>query len=265
MPSHIFTRLGLWEDSIASNKAARQAAHEQGDVGEELHAMDYLTYAYLQRGRDSDAEEIVVALHAMSGLLGKDFKVGYAATAMPVRLTIERRRWAEAALLRPLPDSVPNVAAIVYWARAVANARAGRPQATDDDIAKIETCRQELQAAGNTYWATQTEVLRKEARSWQLAASGSVEEATQLLGQAADEEESLEKLPVTPGPIVPAREQLGEMLLTRARPKEALQEFRSVLVAAPGRRAALTGAIQAAELVGDRPTAERMRADLASD
>ncbi|MDB6010883.1 MAG: hypothetical protein JWL65_3133 [Gammaproteobacteria bacterium] len=265
MPSHIYTRLGLWEDSITSNRAARQAAHEQGDVGEELHAMDYLTYAYLQRGRDADAEQVGAELRVMGGLLGKDFKVGYAATAIPVRLTIERRRWDAAAQLQPLPDSAPHVAAIVYWARAVANARAGRPQTTDADIAKIETCRQQLQAAGNTYWATQTEILGKEAKSWQLAASGRVEEATQLLRHAADEEEALEKLPVTPGPIVPAREQLGEMLLTRERPREALQEFRTALVAAPRRRAALTGAIQAAELVGDRSMAEQMRADLASE
>ena len=265
MPSHIFTRLGLWEDSIASNQAARQAAHQQGDVGEELHAMDYLTYAYLQRGRNADAEEVGGALRVMSGHLGKDFKVGYAATAIPVRLTIERRRWGDAALLQPLPDSAPHVAAIVYWARAVANARAGRPQSTDADIAKIETCRQQLQSAGNTYWATQTGTLGKEAKSWQLAASGHVEEATQLLRQAADEEEALEKLPVTPGPIVPAREQLGEMLLTHERPREALQEFRTALVAAPGRRAALTGAIRAAELIGDKPMAEHMRAHLASE
>jgi tetratricopeptide (TPR) repeat protein len=265
MPSHIFTRLGLWEDSIISNQAARQAAHEQGDVGEELHAMDYLAYAYLQRGRDTDAEQVGAALRVMTGLLSKDFKVGYAATAIPVRLTIERRRWGDAALLQPLPDSAPNVASIVYWARAVANARAGRPQTTDADMAKIETCRQQLQATGNTYWATQTEILGKEAKSWQLAASGRVEEATQLLRHAADEEEALEKLPVTPGPIVPAREQLGEMLLTRGRSREALQEFRIALIAAPRRRAALTGAIQAAELAGDRPMAEKMRADLASE
>jgi hypothetical protein len=227
--------------------------------------MDYLTYAFLQRGKEADAEQVVAALRAMGTLLGDDFKVGYAATAMPVRLTIERREWAEAALLQPLPNSVPHVAAIVYWARAVANARAGRPQIVNDDIAKIETCRQQLQAAGNTYWATQTEVLRKEAESWQLAASGRVEDATQLLRQAADEEETLEKLPVTPGPIVPAREQLGEMLLTHERPGEALLEFRTVLVAAPRRRAALTGAVEAAERAGDQQTAEHMRADLAGE
>src|ERR1700732_4990538 len=98
MPSHIFTRLGLWDDSIASNQAARAAAHDQGDHGEELHAMDYLTYAYLQRGRNSDAERVVADLRAMNAAAetGSDFKVGYAATAMPVRLAIERHVWRDA-------------------------------------------------------------------------------------------------------------------------------------------------------------------------
>jgi protein-disulfide isomerase-like protein with CxxC motif len=118
MPSHIFTRLGLWDDSIASNQAARAAAHEQGDVGEELHAMDYLTYAYLQRGRDAEAEQVVVELRAMEGLAAQQFKVGYAATAMPVRLAIERRAWDSAAALEPLPQSASHVAALVYCARS---------------------------------------------------------------------------------------------------------------------------------------------------
>ena len=104
MPSHIFTRLGLWKDSIASNVAARKAAEDHGDVGEELHAMDYLTYAYLQRGQDTEAAQVVAALSTMKGLSGKDFKIGYAATAMPVRLAIEQQKWSDAAMLKPLPE-----------------------------------------------------------------------------------------------------------------------------------------------------------------
>jgi hypothetical protein len=246
MPSHIFTRLGLWDDSIASNLAARAAAHTQGDQGEELHAMDYLTYAYLQRGRDSDAEQVVADLRAMGALLGGDFKVGYAATAMPVRLAIERGAWSDAAALQPLPQSAPHVAALVYWARAVANARLGQPQAADADIAMIETCRQQLKAAGNIYWATQVDVLGKEAKAWQLAASAHPTDAAQWLREAADQEESLEKLPVTPGPVVPAREQLGDLLLSQNHPVEALREFRATQVDAPGRHGSLIGEAQAA-------------------
>ncbi len=264
MPSHIFTRLGLWDDSIASNQAARTAAHDQGDQGEELHAMDYLTYAYLQRGRVANAEHVVADLRTMGAMAGQagDFKVGYAATAMPVRLAIERHAWRDAADLQTLPGSLPQVAAIIFWARAMANSRSGRPQAATGDIAQIEACREQLQAAGNAYWATQVDVLDKEATAWQLAASARPAESVQLLRQAADEEDAVEKLPVTPGPVVPAREQLGELLLQQNQPDEALREFRAALALAPGRRGALLGGAAAAERSGDRKTAAQMRATL---
>jgi hypothetical protein len=262
MPSHIFTRLGLWDDSVASNIAARAAARSQGDVGEELHAMDYLVYAYLQRGRQTEAEQVVAALRSMDGLLGNDFKVGYAATVMPIRLAMERGNWNGASAVQPLPESAPQIAAIVFWARAVANSRAGRPEAASDDIARLEACRQQLKSANNAYWATQVEVLAEQAKAWQLAANSRADEAIRLMRHAADEEDAVEKLPLTPGPIVPAREQLGELLLAANKPKEALQEFRTALVAAPGRRGALAGAVKAADLVGDARTARRMRAIL---
>jgi hypothetical protein len=248
MPSHIFTRLGLWKDSIISNRAARAAAQSQGDQGEELHAMDYLVYAYLQRGQVADAEQVVADLHAMGALVGGEFKVGYAATVMPVRLAMERRKWDDASALQPLPESAPHVAAIVFWARAVANARAGRPEAANADIANIDACRQQLQADGNMYWAGQVDVLSREAKAWKLAATRHPAQAIQLLREAADMEEAVEKLPVTPGPVIPAREQLGELLLQQHRPKQALREFRAALLSAPGRRGALTGAAQAAKL-----------------
>ena len=198
MPSHIFTRLGLWEDSIASNLAARAAAHAQGDLGEELHAMDYLVYAYLQRGRQTDAAQIVAGVGAMGGLRGPDFKVGYAATAMPVRLDIEGHNWNAASRLEPLPGSAPHVAAIVFWARAMANARAARPDAATADIKRLEECRRQLQSAGNPYWAQQVSVLSKEAVGWQFAARSKRDAAIRQLRDAADEEDAVEKLPVTP-------------------------------------------------------------------
>lgn len=262
MPSHIFTRLGYWDDSIASNQAARAAAHAEGDVGEELHAMDYLTYAYLQRGHETDAGRVVDDLRAMRGLPSAQFKVGYAATAMPVRFAVERRQWATAAALQPLLQSAPHVAAIVYWARAIGQARSGHPQESDSDLAKLSDCLHQLQSSGNTYWALQTEVLSEEAQAWRLAAQGMADEATRRMRSAADKEDAVEKLPVTPGPIVPAREQLGEMLLDLKRPRDALREFQSVLMEAPGRRGALAGAVQAAELAGDARTAARLRAEL---
>lgn len=265
MPSHIFTRLGLWDDSIASNIAARAAAHSQKDVGEELHSMDYLTYAYLQRGRQNDAQQVVTSLQAMGPMLGNDFKVGYAATAMPIRLAMEGHKWDAAVAMQPLPESAPNIAALVYWARAEGKARSGHPKDADDDIAQLQKCQLKLQAAGNAYWANQTDILAREALAWQLAASSHRAEAVKALRQAADAEDAVEKLPLTPGPIVPAREQLGDLLLTLSQPKQALREFQAALVSAPGRRGSLAGAVQSAEAVGDEQLAGHLRAALLKD
>jgi tetratricopeptide (TPR) repeat protein len=262
MPSHIFTRLGLWDDSIASNQAAREAAHSQGDLGEELHAMDYLTYAYLQRGLYPEAERVVVELRAIKDLPASQFKVGYAATAMPVRVAIERRAWDRAAQLTPLPQSAPHVAALVYWARALGEARAGHPRSADAEIGRLQGCLREVQTSGNQYWAAQVDALLKEARAWRLVADGQAEAAILSLRAAADEEDAVEKLPVTPGPIVPAREQLGELLLDLKRPDEALREFRTDLTVAPRRRGALVGAISAAEQLRDTRTATQLREEL---
>ena len=255
MPSHIFTRLGLWDDSIESNEAARRVAREQGDIGEELHAMDYLTYAYLQRGRDAQAERVVEQLRAMGPLLGEDFKVGYAATAMPVRLAVERGRWSELLALQPLPGSVPHVAAIAHWARSLAQARSGHLDLAGAAVAQIDACERVSRAHGDLYWAAQIGVLSKEARAWGANAAGHSDEAVTLLRAAADAEDALEKLPVTPGPIVPAREQLGQLLLELHRPSQALRELRQALKDAPGRRAGLEAAARAAEGAGEPPTA----------
>jgi hypothetical protein len=262
MPSHIFTRLGLWDDSIASNLAARAAAHDQGDLGEELHAMDYLAYALLQRGRYAEAEQLVVELRSMPNLSAAQFKVGYAATAMPVRLAIERGDWSSADLLQPLPQSAPQVAALVYWARALGQARAGHPRSSDAEIDGLQACLRDAQSAGNRYWVTQIDTLLKEAQAWRLAADGDAEAAILTLRTAADEEDAVEKLPVTPGPVVPAREQLGDLLLDLSHPDQALREFRAALTIAPGRRRALLGAITAAEHLGDRQTAAQLHAQL---
>ena len=262
MPSHIFTRLGYWDDSIASNRAARIAAHKQGELGEELHSMDYLTYAYVQRGRVAEAARVVADVRSMEGGLGPQLKTGYTATAMPVRLVVEAQQWTAAAALEPLPQSPPHVAALVYWARAMAQSRTGHPQAADGDADRLEDSRRQLEAAGDRDWATQVDILGKEVRAWQALAAGHADEAILQLRDAADEEDAVEKLPVTPGPIVPARQQLAEMLLGLDRPADALREFQASLVAAPGRRGALSGAAAAAESAGDAASAARYRSML---
>lgn len=262
MPSHIFTRLGYWDDSIQSNLAARKAAHDQGDIGEELHAMDYLTYAYLQRGRFDEAAKVLGELRAMPELKAGDFKIGYAGTAMPVRYAVERQKWDEATKIEPIPGSAPHVAAIARWARALGFARSGNVKDGEIETAKLHEQYESVKANGNPYWTTQTHVLLLEAQAWSAHAAGNTTEAVRSLRAAADEEDAIDKLPVTPGPIVPAREQLGEMLLAMKQPKESLQAFEAALVDAPGRRGALMGAAAASEQIGEKKKAEQYRAAL---
>ncbi|WP_204101288.1 hypothetical protein [Occallatibacter savannae] len=241
MPSHIFTRLGLWHDSINSNLAAAQAAREQHDIGEELHAMDYLVYAYLQLGQDENAQHVIDRLKKMESLGMADFKIGYAATAMPVRYAVERHQWAEAAAINRDPKSPPQIAAIAVWARALGLVRGGRPSDTAAELSALTNYENQLHQAGNDYWAAQTSVLHKEVLAWSEQDAGDSRQAESQLRAAADQEDALEKLPVTPGPIVPAREQLGELLLQQHRPAEAAAEFKQSLLNSPNRKNALDG------------------------
>ncbi len=253
MPSHIFTRLGLWQDSIDSNLAARDAAHQQGDTGEELHAMDYLVYAYLQSGRDTAAFEVVQQLKNMQELNAANFKIGYASTAMPIRYAVERGQWADTASILPPTAAPPHVVAIAVWARGVGLARTGHAAEARTEVDKLDQIEQQLRASGNDYWATQVAILKREVMAWSAQADKKPEEAVALMRAAADQEDAIEKLPVTPGPIVPAREQLGDLLLEQNQPTLALKEFQTALVNAPGRRGSMQGAAQCAELSRQKP------------
>lgn len=249
MPSHIYTRLGMWDESIASNMAARTAARAHGDIGEELHAMDYLTYAYLQLGREQEAARLVAAVRTMPNLKANEFKVAYAASAMPIRYAIERRQWKDAALLTAMDGAPPQVSAMTAWARAVGAARSGDSAAARRAIERVASAYNQLHSAGDDYWATQVHVQLNEALAWAQQTEGNNFEAIKLMRNAAREEDAVEKRPVTPGAIVPAREQLADLLLESGHPKEALQEFQTVLATTPQRRAALSGAKRAAELL----------------
>lgn len=252
MPSHIFTRLGLWDDSIASNLAARDAAHQQGDTGEELHTMDYLVYAYLQSGRDSDAAHVIAQLRNMPKLNAGEFKIAYASTAMPVRYAVERRQWADAASVVPPTEAPPHVVAIAVWARGLGLARSGHPAETQKEIDRLRQIDGQLRAEASDYWATQVGILGRELMAWSAQADNKFDQAAALMREAADEEDAVEKLPVTPGPVVPAREQLGDLLLEQGHPDLAVKEFETALANAPGRRGALQGAARAAKLSGQR-------------
>jgi tetratricopeptide (TPR) repeat protein len=245
MPSHIFTQLGLWDDSITSNLAARAAARQQGDIGEELHAMDYLVYAYLQTGRDQEAAQVIQQIKAMPNRNAADFKIAYAATAMPIRYAVERNQWADAAAISPPTGAPPQVVAIAVWARGIGLARTGHT--TEAEVSRLRQIEGGLRTAGNTYWATQVEILGQEVMAWSAQAVGKPDQAVTLLRTAADQEDAVEKLPVTPGAIIPAREQLGDLLLEQHRSSLALQEFKTALRNTPGRRGALQGEAKAAE------------------
>ncbi|MGF6712484.1 tetratricopeptide (TPR) repeat protein [Luteibacter sp. W1I16] len=247
MPSHIFTRLGLWDDSIQSNLASKKAAREHGDTMGQLHAMDYLVYAYMQTGRDEDARTVIGEMKSMRGLDMNDFGVAYPATAMPIREIVEQGRWNEAATIEP-PDGAPaSVVAIAVWAKGLGLARSGHPDEARAQAARLDQIEAELKTSGDDYWSTQTGVLASEVKAWIAQASGDASGAVALMTDAAEREDRVEKRPVTPGPIVPAREQLGELLLAQKQPGPAQAAFKNALAQAPGRAGALRGEKAAAE------------------
>jgi hypothetical protein len=249
MPSHIFTRMGMWSDSVRSNQAARAAAHQQGDLGEALHAMDYLVYAFLQQGRDADAASVIKELENQ-GPAGTDFKSSYAATAMPVRYAVERKQWNEASRCAAPAGAPPQVAALAAWARALGAARGGDLAASTAELKSIQGMAEQLRASGNQYWAGQVQIQAQEISAWIAAAGHKSDEALALMNQAADQEDAVEKLPLTPGPVVPAREQLGDLLAQFGRPEAALAAYEKSLQDAPGRRGALQGARDSARAAG---------------
>jgi len=248
MPSHIFTRLGLWDDSIASNLAAKEAAGNfvhGGDEGEELHAMDYLVYAFLQNGDDQKAQELVTAAGKREAPNWRDYKAAYAYVAMPIRFAVERGKWEEAAKIEASAAMPPHVEAIAVWARGMGLAKTGHAGETTEASQKLTEIARKLREAGNEYWSIQTQILGNEVNAWRANAEGNGREAEKLLREAAEKEDGVEKLPVTPGPIWPAREQLGYLLVEKNKRAEAKKEFEKVLAESPGRRGAIFGLQQA--------------------
>ena len=279
MPSHIFTRLGLWDESIKSNLAAEAAALElaaamgaPGTPAERLHAMDYLTYAYLQTGQDDKALKVFEDLKTIGRAEPPSPTVAYAVTAIPARVLLERRRWNEAAAL-DLPPNLSGLTALgnykwaianVWFAQAVGAARAGKPDLARTAVAKLASIEQSLTIPPGEYdWRKQIAIQRQIAQAWVAHANGSNDEAIRLMRAAADLDDATEKHPVTPGSVLPAREQLGELLLELNRPADALKEYEGSLQRAPRRLAGLYGAAQSAKLSGDGEKAKLYFAELA--
>ena len=265
MPSHIFTRVGAWQDSIDSNMASAAAAKKANSAPEELHAMDYQTYAYLQLGRDTDAmrvqSETDATLARVDAGSGYTFAAVYAATAIPARVALERGAWKDAANLKPRSSSFPHADAVATFARILGAARSGQAAAARKDLATLAPVPAALKEK-EPYWSNQVAIQLKAAEAWTLHAEGKTAEGIALLRQAADQEDASEKSPVTPGPIAPARELLAELLLEAKQPKEALIEFEKSMTREPGRFRSIAGAMRAAQGAGDTVKTKKYAGEL---
>lgn len=251
MPSHIFTRVGYWRDSIASNVASARSAKESSDLSDELHAMDYLVYAYLQLGQDDKAKAVVDEMGTVTGFSETFIPGPYAEAVSPARYALERGDWKAAESLAVRPTPLANVQAITYFARALGAARAGDPEAAKPDIARLGELRDKLREAKDAYWSEQVDIQARVASAWLLNAEGKKDEALKAMSDAADAEDRTEKHPVTPGVPKPARELYGEMLLDGGNAKDALTAFEATLKKEPNRLGALSGAARAAAQLGD--------------
>ena len=203
MPSHIFTRVGAWSDSAATNERAAIAAKGDKDVDEQLHAMDYMVYAYLQLARDDVARRVLDEAIQASGLSFNRFAAPYALSAMPARYAIERGEWRQATKLEPVASSYPFATALTHVARGLGAARSGDPAAAEKEVQELARLRDALKAAKSEYWAGEVEVSRLEVAAWSALAQGKRDEALSLMRSAADAEDKTEKHIVTPGASCP--------------------------------------------------------------
>jgi hypothetical protein len=271
MPSHTFTRTGYWQESIDSNIAAAAAARREAQTAEELHASDYEIYAYLQTGQDQAAGRILDSLPeiasrfdpkaVISGAGGP--AVGYfALAAIPARYALERQEWKQAAQLTPRETPFPYTEAMTWFARGLGAARLERVQAARESVTALKEIREQLLKTGENYWAQQVEIQELEVEAWAALAEGKKEGALRQMKSAAELEDGTEKSAVTPGPLAPARELLGEMLLEMKKPAQALEQFEATLTKEPRRFRALYGAARAAELSGNPGASQRYFGEL---
>jgi tetratricopeptide (TPR) repeat protein len=259
MPSHTFTRLGYWQDSIDTNIASAEAARKEGATSEELHAMDYQMYAYLQTAQDRAARALVEALPGIiakpgpaAGASAAPLSAGvFATAAIPARYALERQAWAEGVKLELRPSTSPQADAITWFARGLGAARLRDVASARAAIDALQQLESKLTAAREAYWAEQVAIQRLGVSAWTALADGRPDEALTTMQSAADREDRTEKNAVTPGPIAPAREQLGYMLLALDRPADALAAFETTLKKEPNRFLALAGAADAARKKGD--------------
>src|SRR5437762_1543579 len=276
MPSHIFTRLGMWEESVAANRASAEASRAYAKVrqreateAEELHALDYAAYSYLQEGEDDKAKEIVdFAATVRKTNPEMEFTAAYALAAIPARYALERNDWAGAAALAipnvPHWSSFPFMEALIEYAHALGRAHTGDLDGAQKAIERMRQLRDATTDAKFDYFKNHLELQIKTASAWVAYGRGKKDEAVEALRKTADAEDLLGKHPVSPGALVPVREQLGGLLLELGQAKEAQREFEAELKIYPGRFRGLLGAAQSAEKAGDKEGARRYYAKLAA-
>ena len=255
MPSHIFTRVGAWADSATTNRRSADAAKKSNDPDDALHALDYMTYAYLQLARDGDARRTWDEARTLTGINPARATAPYALAAMPARYAVERDDWRAAAKLEPSTSKYPFTEAMTHFARALGATRSGDSAAAQKDVERTAALRDELKAAKSEYWANEVEVMRLAALAWVALAQTKSNDALALMRQAADIEDKSEKNIVTPGRLLPARELLGDMLMELKRPAEALKEYEASQQREPNRYRGLYGAGHAAAQSGNRDKA----------
>jgi len=276
MPSHIFTRLGMWDESIAANGASAEASrayaamrHRDATEAEELHALDYMAYSYLQEARDTEAKKIVdLAAKVRKTNPELEFSAAYALAAIPTRYAFERNDWASAATLTvpnlPHWSSFPFMEALIEYGHALGRAHTGDLDGARKAIARMQQLRDATKDPKFDYFKNHLDLQMQAASAWVAASEGKKNEAIEMLRRAADAEDILGKHPVSPGAFVPVREQLGSLLLEVGRAKQAQQEFEAALKIYPGRFRGLYGAARAAEQNGDKESASRYYAKLAA-
>ncbi len=263
MPSHIFTRLGLWEESIDWNtrSAAAAKAHPAGDAVSlhYLHALDYLAYARLQRAEDGAADEVAATTAALEGPLQTHGASAYTLAAVPARVAMERNDWEAAAALEAREsefawDRFPQMEAITWFGRGIGAARAGDAVAARQAAERLEALRDAVPATAG-YWATQVEIQRLAVEAWATWAEGDTEKALATMQESADLEATTEKHPITPGEVLPARELYGDMLREAGQYDAAIAAYEQALARSPNRFRSLYGAGRAAELAGEADAA----------
>src|SRR5512133_1357865 len=276
MPSHIFTRLGMWDESIAANRVSAEASraysamrHRDATEAEELHALDYMAYSYLQEAQDAEAKKMVDSAAKVKKTNPElEFSAAHALAAIPTRYAFERNDWAAAAKLTvpglPHWSSFPFMEALIEYGHALGRAHTGDLDGARKAIGRMRELRDATKDPKFDYFKSHLDLQMQAASAWMAAAEGKKNDAIDMLRRAADSEDTLGKHPVSPGAFVPIREQLGTLLLEMGQPTEARREFEAALKIYPGRFRGLYGAAQAAELAGDNEGASRYYTKLAA-